>query len=99
MAITAGTPVLLPEQGQFAGRGVIARMSVIGIQVDQVVEEIAVRPSQSPEASALDISQGTPVLAIERAHLAGDRVVEVSDIVIPADQYRLRYRIPVTPED
>ena len=42
MAITAGTPVLLPEQGQFAGRGVIARMGMIGIVVDQVTEEIAV---------------------------------------------------------
>ena len=99
MAITAGTAVLLPEQGQFAGRGVIARMSVIGIQVDQVVEEIAVRPSQSSEASALAVSLGTPVISIERAHLAGNRVVEVADIVIPADQYRLRYRIPVTRAD
>jgi DNA-binding GntR family transcriptional regulator len=99
MAITAGTPVLLPEQGQFAGRGVIARMAVIGIQVDQVTEEIAVRPSLAAEAAALDIALGAPVLSIERAHLAGDRVVEVGDIVIPADQYRLRYRIPVTRPD
>ncbi|HEY2441996.1 MAG TPA: UTRA domain-containing protein, partial [Streptosporangiaceae bacterium] len=96
MAITAGTRVLLPEQGQFPGRGVIERMRVIGIQVDQVVEEIAVRPSEESEASSLAISPGTPVLFIERAHLAGDQVVEVCDIVIPADQYRLRYRIPVT---
>ena len=99
MAITAGTPVLLPEQGQFAGRGVIARMGVIGIQVDQVVEEITFRPSQTADASALAIALGAPVIVIERAHLAGDRVVEVCDIVIPAEQYRLRYRIPVTRAD
>jgi DNA-binding GntR family transcriptional regulator len=99
MAITAGTPVLLPEQGQFAGRGVIARMGVIGIQVDQVVEEITFRPSQAADASALAIALGAPVIVIERAHLAGDRVVEVCDIVIPAEQYRLRYRIPVTRAD
>jgi hypothetical protein len=36
------------------------------------------------------------VIAVERAHHAGNRVVEVSDIVIPADHYKLRYRIPVT---
>jgi len=99
MAITAGTPVLLPEQGQFAGRGVIARMGVIGIQVDQVTEDIAIRPSQAAEASALAIALGAPVICVERAHHAGDRVVEVGDIVIPADQYRLRYRIPVTRAD
>jgi DNA-binding GntR family transcriptional regulator len=95
MTITAGTPVLLPEEGQFAGRGVIARMGVIGITVDQVTEEIAVRPSVAAEAGTLDITLGAPVISIERAHLAGDRVVEICDIVIPADQYRLRYRIPV----
>jgi DNA-binding GntR family transcriptional regulator len=69
-------------------------MAVIGIQVDQVVEEISVRPSLSAEASALSIGLGASVLSIERAHLAGERVVEVADIVIPADQYRLRYRFP-----
>ncbi|MGH3156641.1 MAG: GntR family transcriptional regulator [Streptosporangiaceae bacterium] len=95
MTITSGTPVLLPEQGQFAGRGVIARMGMIGIVVDQVTEEIAVRPSLAAEAGTLDIALGAPVLSVERAHLAGERVVEVCDIVIPADQYRLRYRIPV----
>src|SRR5215467_2331429 len=47
LAITAGTPVLLPEQGQFAGRGVITRMGAIGIAVDQVTEDIAIRPSQA----------------------------------------------------
>jgi len=99
MAITAGTPVLLPEQGQFAGRGVIARMGVIGIQVDQVTEDIGIRPSQAPEASALAIAHGALVVSVERAHLAADRVVEVGDIVIPADQYRLRYRIPVNRAD
>jgi DNA-binding GntR family transcriptional regulator len=95
MTITSGTPVLLPEQGQFAGRGVIARMGMIGIMVDEVTEEIAVRPSLAAEAGTLDIALGALVLSVERAHLAGERVVEVCDIVIPADQYRLRYRIPV----
>jgi DNA-binding GntR family transcriptional regulator len=96
LAITAGTPVLLPEQGRYAGRGVVARMAAIGVQVDQVVEEITVRPSLPAEASALGIGAGTPVLVIERAHLAGGLAAEVCDIVIPADRYRLRYRIPVS---
>jgi DNA-binding GntR family transcriptional regulator len=95
MAITAGTPVLLPEQGPYAGRGVIERMRVIGITVDQVVEEISVRPSTAAEATALAISLGAPVLCVERTHLAATRVVETGDIVVAADQYRLRYRIPV----
>src|SRR6266699_2069997 len=50
MEITAGTPVLLPEEGPLAGRGVIARMGAIEIRVDQVIEEISTRPPLSAEA-------------------------------------------------
>ena len=99
LALTEGTPVLLPEQGPHAGRGVIARMSVIGVQVDQVTEEIAVRASLAAEAAALGIPLGAPVLAVERAHLAGGRPAEICDIVVPAGQYRLRYRFPVNGRD
>ena len=94
--LTAHTPVPFPEQGPFAGRGVIERMKVIGVSVDQVVEDISVRPSLSAEAAALDIPAGAPVLLIERAHRAGPRAVEVGEILIAADRFRLRYRIPVT---
>jgi GntR family transcriptional regulator len=99
LALTEGTPVLLPEQGAHAGRGVIARMGVVGVRVDQVTEEIAIRPSLAAEAAALAIPLGAPVLAVERAHLAAGRPAEVCDIVIPAGQYRLRYRFPVNGRD
>jgi GntR family transcriptional regulator len=95
--LTAHTQVPLPEQGPFAGRGVIERMKVIGVHVDQVVEDISVRPSLSAEAAALEIPAGALVLLIERAHRAGQRTVEVGEIVIAADRFRLRYRIPVAP--
>ena len=98
MEITAGTPVLLPEEGPLAGRGVTARMGAIGIRVDQVIEEISTRPPHTAEAATMAIPTGTPVLHIERTHLAGDRPVETCDIIVPADQYRLRYRIPVPPQ-
>jgi len=97
--LTAHTPVLLPEQGPFAGRGVIERMKVIGLYVDQVVEDISVRPSLSAEAAALEIPAGAMVLLIERAHRAGPRIVEAGEIVIAADRFRLRYRIPVATDD
>jgi DNA-binding GntR family transcriptional regulator len=93
--VTAGTPVALPEQGPLAGRGVIERMASIGIRVDQVVEELAVRPSLRAEAVALGLPPGTPALVIERVHLAAGQAVEAGEIVIAADRFRLRYRIPV----
>ena len=94
-ATTAQTPVPFPEQGTFAGRGVVERMQAIGIGVDQVVEEISVRPALSAEAAVLNIPAGSPVLLIERSHRSGERTVETGEIVIAADRFRLRYRFPV----
>jgi DNA-binding GntR family transcriptional regulator len=96
--LTAQTQVAFPEQGPFAGRGVIERMKVIGIYVDQVVEDISVRPSLSAEAVALEIPAGAPVLLVERTHRAGRRTVEAGEVVIAADRFRLRYRIPIADE-
>jgi GntR family transcriptional regulator len=94
--ITAGTAVAVPEQGPLAGRGVIERMASIGIEVDQVVEEISVRLSLRAEASALALPPGAPVLLIERVHRSGGRAVEAGEVVIAAERFTLRYRFPVT---
>lgn len=97
--LTAGTPVALPEEGPLAGRGVIERMRSIGIEVDEVTEEVAVRPCSRGEATALALQAGAPVLVIERVHHAGRRAVECTEIVIPADRFRLRYRFGVSGSD
>jgi len=85
----------VPEQGAFAGRGVIERMKAIGIGVNEVVEEISVRPALRSEAAVLGIGAGTPVLLVQRTHLADGTAVEAADIVLAADGFRLRYRIEV----
>jgi DNA-binding GntR family transcriptional regulator len=93
--LIAGTPVALPEQGPLAGRGVIERMASLGISVDEVTEEVSLRPSLRAEAAALAMAAGAPALVVERAHLAAGHPVEVGEIVVAADRFRLRYRIPV----
>jgi DNA-binding GntR family transcriptional regulator len=93
--VIAGTAVAVPEQGPLAGRGVIERMASIGIAVDEVIEEVSVRPSLLAESAALGMPAGAPALVIERAHLASGQPVEAGEIVIAADRFRLRYRIPV----
>jgi DNA-binding GntR family transcriptional regulator len=93
--LTGGTAVAVPEEGPLAGRGVIERMKALGIGVDEVTEDISVRPSRRSEAAVFAIPPGSPVLLVERAHLAGGRAVETADIVIAAEGFRLRYRIPV----
>ena len=93
--VTAGTAVAFPEEGPFAGRGVVERMRAIGMTVDQLIEDVAMRPCLSAEAEALNIPAGAPVLVVTREHRAGQRAVETSEIVISADRFTLRYRIPV----
>lgn len=94
-ALTAGTPVALPEHGRLAGQGVITRMDSIGHRVTEVVEEVTARPPTPDEASELGILPGGHVLHIVRTHLATDLPVETCDIVVSADRYRLTYRLPV----
>jgi DNA-binding GntR family transcriptional regulator len=94
--LTGGTAVAFPQEGPFAGCGVIERMHVIGVRVDHVTEDISVRPCLTEEATALAIAPGAPVLVVDREHHAGDRTVEASQIVVPADRFRLRYRTSVT---
>jgi GntR family transcriptional regulator len=94
--LTEGTAVALPEQGPLAGRGVIERMRSIGIEVDQVIEELGVRQSLLAEADTLALPPGAPVIHVERVHLSGGEPVETADIVIPANRLRLRYRFDVS---
>jgi GntR family transcriptional regulator len=93
--LTEGTAVALPEQGPYAGRGVIERMRAIGIEIEQVLEDVAVRTCLLAEAAALALPAGSAVITIERLHLSGGRPVETADIVIPAEKFRLRYRFGV----
>jgi GntR family transcriptional regulator len=83
-----------PPAADAAGRAVTDRMQAIGITVDQVVEEISVRPALSGEADALGLPAGALLLVIDRAHQAVPRTVEVGEVVIAADRFRLRYRFP-----
>jgi DNA-binding GntR family transcriptional regulator len=97
LQLTAGTPVQHPEEGPLAGRGVTARMAAIGIEIDEVVEEISSRAPLAAEAAALEIPPGARVIHVERTHLAAGRRVETCDVVVAADHYRLRYRFPAPP--
>ena len=94
--LTGGTVVAVPEEGEFAGRGVTARMDAIGVRVDRITEDISVRACLTEEATALAVPPGAPALVVDRAHHTGGRAVEASQIVIPADLFRLSYRTNVT---
>ncbi|MEW1863176.1 GntR family transcriptional regulator [Streptomyces sp. NBC_00669] len=95
LALTARTPVLLPEEGPVGGQGVVPRMAAIDVLVDHMSEEVGARPGLAEETSALGGVPGHIVIEIRRTYYASGRPVETADVVIPAERYRAVYHLPV----
>lgn len=95
VSVTARSPVLLPEEGPLAGRGVTERMAAIDVTVDSVTEEVGARPGLAEETAVLGGVPGHVVIEIRRTYFASGLPVETADIVVPADRYRVCYQLPV----
>ncbi|MFJ5923546.1 GntR family transcriptional regulator [Kitasatospora sp. NPDC092948] len=96
MAITDGTPVLLPELGPLSGRGVVERMASIGVRVVRAEERPRPGRATPEQANLLGIGAGDPVMLIERTYLDDSgRPVETSDLVIPDSRWEIIYELPV----
>ncbi|MFF3780697.1 GntR family transcriptional regulator [Streptomyces sp. NPDC001933] len=96
MAITDGTPIVLPEMGPLAGRGLVERMRSIGVAISTVVE--VPRPARATrvQANLLGIGVGDLVLQIERTvYDTGGRPVETADMVIPDVRREVVYEFGV----
>lgn len=94
MALTRGTDILLPEDGEHAGKGVVDRFAAIGITVTRVDEELVPRTLTIAEAEKLGLRAGIAILVIERTYYADETPVETADIVFPP-HLRPVYQIPV----
>lgn len=98
MSITGDTPIVLPEMGPLAGRGVVERMRSIGIDITTALE--VPRPSRASQeqANLLGISLGDQVLIIERTYYDGDgRAVETADIIVPDARWEVAYEFAIDP--
>lgn len=95
LELVRGTPVMFPERGPYAGRGVRDRMAAIGVPVVTATEVVTARPVMQDEAGALATSAGTIVMVIQRTYWTDDQPVETADIIVPVDRYELLYVIPV----
>ncbi|MFE9882720.1 GntR family transcriptional regulator [Streptomyces sp. NPDC005784] len=98
MAITGGTPVLLPEMGPYAGKGVVERMRSIGIDIETWVEVPRPVRATADQVALLGLNAGDLVLAIERTYYAAEgRAVETADIVVPDRTWEVAYEFVVDP--
>ena len=93
-ALTAGTPIELPEDG--AAVGVVARFDLIGLRIDSVEEEITARPPTTDEVGVLELPPGVVALVMNRTYRVGEMPVETADIVMAGHRSVLAYRLAVT---
>ncbi|MFF8958778.1 GntR family transcriptional regulator [Streptomyces sp. NPDC014894] len=100
MAVTGGTPVVLPEMGPYAGAGVVERMRSIGVAVETAVEVPRPARATQEQANLLGISVGDLITLIERTYYdAEGRPVETADIVVADVRWEIAYEIPVDRTD
>ncbi|MFF4383087.1 GntR family transcriptional regulator [Kitasatospora sp. NPDC001547] len=77
------------------GGGIYARLEEHGHPLAEFTESVRARLATKPEAKALSLSPGAPVIHLVREAITTDgRVVEVCDTVMAADQFVLDYRFP-----
>jgi GntR family transcriptional regulator len=100
MAITDGTPIVLPEMGPHAGVGVVERMRSIGVMVETAVEVPHPARASQEQANLLGISVGDLITEIDRTYydVAG-RPVETADITVADVRWEIAYEIPIEQPD
>ncbi|WNF26706.1 GntR family transcriptional regulator [Streptomyces sp. C11-1] len=96
MAITGGTPVLLPEMGPKGKAGVVERMNSIGVHIVTALEVPRPARATREHANLLGISVGDLVTQLERTYYDNEgRPVETADIIVPDIRWEIAYEIDV----
>ncbi len=96
MAITDGTPVVLPEMGPHAGAGVVERMRAVGVEIDTAVEVPRPARASQEQANLLGISVGDLITEIERTYYDTDgRPVETANIVVADVRWEIAYEFGI----
>lgn len=90
-SIAAGTAI---EDDNPGPGGVYARLEDLGHALTRFVEDVGARAATPAEAATLDLAYGAPVLDLTRIAYAGDTPVEVNEIILSSDRYRLVYELP-----
>lgn len=100
MAITDGTPVLLPEMGPLGKLGVVERMRSIDVNIATGIELPRPARATREQANLLGISVGDLVIEIERTYFDRDgRPVETANITVPDIRWEIAYEIRVDQPD
>ncbi|MGW3628357.1 GntR family transcriptional regulator [Streptomyces sp. NPDC000880] len=100
MAITDGTPIVLPEMGPHAGAGVVERMRSIGVVIETAVEVPRPARASQEQANLLGISVGDLITEIERTYYDTEgRPVETADVTVADVRWEIAYEIGIEHPD
>lgn len=91
LRLTAGTPIASPEQGPFAGQGVLARFAAIGLPAIRVNEDLIPRVVTTHEARLLNVARSALVTVVERTVFGAEHPLEAADTVLPAGVVQPHY--------
>ncbi len=92
--LVEGSAVTTPDTGP---GGVYARLGELGYAPTRFREEIRARAAHPDEAERLSLSPAAPVIALTRCAFAGDRPVELNEMLLDAAVYVLRYDFDAGP--
>lgn len=90
--MVASNPDLLDETKEPWPGGTQNQLHTVGIEIDRIEERATARPPTAEEAEELELPPGTSVLVMRKtSYDTNDRVVDVSDIVLPGDRTELLF--------
>jgi GntR family transcriptional regulator len=95
--LAAANPDLLdPGKEPWPG-GTQHQLFTIGIELDRIIDHITARPPLPEEADELDTDPGVSLLVLRKISVdTYDRVVELSDIMMPGDRAEVVYTTTLT---
>ncbi|PXY27446.1 GntR family transcriptional regulator [Prauserella muralis] len=87
--LTRGTVI---EEVDTGPGGAYARLEEAGHAIGHYVEDVGSRMPSPEEASTLQLAEGVPVITVTRIAYRQDGLpLEMNDMTLPADRYRLTY--------
>lgn len=103
--VAAQNPALLKKQREPWPGGTQHQLHTIGIELSRIEDRVIARAASAEEALTLELDRGTPIIAIRKTCFttrevdgtAVDEVVEVADIVLPADRAELKITTTLEP--
>ncbi|MFB9534591.1 UTRA domain-containing protein, partial [Nonomuraea roseola] len=89
--VSKNPDLLSADQEPWPG-GTQNQLFTLGIELDRIVETFRARPPTPEETEELGLPVGVSVVILRKTSIdTNDRVVEVSDVVLPGDRTEMVY--------